>query len=47
MQGNEEKRILKRILKDKDVYENVKESVTFKVKNAPEEKIKKDDVKSK
>ena len=43
----EEKRILKRILKDKDVYENVTESVTFKVKNAPEEKIKKDDVKSK
>ena len=41
------KKILKRILKDKDVYENVTESVTFKVKNAPEEKIKKDDVKSK
>ena len=45
----EEKRILKRILKDKDVYENVTESVTFKVKNAPEENIdkKKADIKSK
>ena len=43
----EEKRILNRILKENDVYENVTESVTFKVKNAPEEKIKKDDVKSK
>lgn len=45
----EEKRILKRILKDKDVYENVTESVTFKVKNTPEENIdkKKADIKSK